>query len=307
MLFVHFIFIIYAYLNANPAANFPGSQTGPAQKLEAAAKNFHGDVGIYVRHLQTGETFEVNADTLFPTASMVKVPILLKVFDRLEKRELNYRNELEWFADSINYPYDGGILWSYREGQKIPLDQLISLMITYSDNHASLWLQKLAGGGAGINRWLAENGFQHTRVNSRTAGRDENYKTYGWGQTSPREMAELLVKIHEGKAVSPAASEEMYRILTRPYWDDEALSQIPPTVQAASKNGAVNQSRSEVVLVNAPSGDYVFCVITKNQVDNSWDYHNEGFVLIRYVSRVLWEHFEPESGWFPAEGSEIYR
>jgi beta-lactamase class A len=49
------------------------------------------------------------------------------------------------------------------------------------------------------------------------------------------------------------------------------LSQIPPTVQVASKQGAVNQSRSEVVLVNAPSGDYVFCVITKNQQDESWE------------------------------------
>ena len=95
----------------------------------------------------------------------------------------------------------------------------------------------------------------------------------------------------------------MYRILTRNYWNDVALSQIPPYVQAASKNGAVDAARSEVVLVNAPHGDYVFCVTTKNQADTSWTPGNEGWTLIRNVSRVLWQHFEPDAGWQPAAGA----
>ncbi len=108
-------------------------------------------------------------------------------------------------------------------------------------------------------------------------------------------MAELLVMIRKGVAVSVASSEEMYRHLTRTYWNDEALSQIPPTVQAASKQGAVSQSRSEVVLVNAPKGDYVFSIITDNQTDKSWIHDNEGFMLIRSLSKLLWDHFEHQA------------
>jgi beta-lactamase class A len=107
--------------------------------------------------------------------------------------------------------------------------------------------------------------------------------------------------------VSPAASEEMYRHLTRSYWTGEALSQLPPTVQAASKQGAVDRSRSEVVLVNAPSGDYVFCLITKNQQDQSWTYDNEGYVLLRRVSALLWRHFEPRHPWTPAPGADAFK
>ncbi|MEM6337294.1 MAG: serine hydrolase, partial [Bacteroidota bacterium] len=154
--------------------------------------------------------------------------------------------------------------------------------------------------------WLAEHGFEGTRVNSRTEGRRGDWERYGWGQTTPREIADLMVMIRNGEAVSPAASEEMYRVLTRIYWNDEALSQLPPTVQVASKQGAVSQSRSEVVLVNAPSGDYVFSVITNNQEDKSWTYENAGFTLIRAVSQELWRHFEPTSTWQPAEGMQTY-
>ena len=140
-------------------------------------------------------------------------------------------------------------------------------------------------------------------MNSRTPGREAARAIYGWGQTTPREMAELLVMIREQRAVSPAADQEMYRMLTRIYWNGEALSQIPPWIQAASKQGAVDRSRSEVVLVNAPSGDYVFSVITKGQEDSSYAKGNEGYVLLRQVSALLWSTFEPRHPWTPAPGS----
>jgi len=272
-------------------------------KLRPLVQNFRGDVGIYVRNLKTNRVVEMGADTLFPTASMVKIPILIGLFDKINRGELDYHAPLT-FRDSLRYNEGEDLVGDLRDGAQISLSKVAMLMITTSDNAASLWCQALAGGGTAINQWLAANGYTHTRVNSRTPGRRPDWQRYGWGQTTPREMAELLVRIREGRVVSPAASERMYRNLSHIYWDGEALSQLPPTVQVASKQGAVNRSRSEVVLVNAPSGDYVFCVITKNQQDESWERTNEGYELLRTVSRTLWEHFEPKHPYRKAGGWE---
>jgi len=267
-------------------------------KLEQLVEGFGGDVGIYVRHLKNGKIAAINADTLFPTASMIKLPITIGVFNQIEKKKLKYDTVLT-YKDSLLYAGED-ILGSFKSEEKIALAKVMMLMITTSDNTASLWCQSLAGTGTEINNWLGENGFRLTRVNSRTPGREGDRLKYGWGQTTPREMAELLVRVFEGKVISPRVSERIYRNLTRIYWDSRALSQIPPYVQAASKQGSVDQSRSEVVLVNAPHGDYVFCVITKNQNDASWKHSNEGFVLLRNVSQLLWNYFEPDSDWRPA-------
>jgi beta-lactamase class A len=271
------------------------------QKLEEIFKGFKGDAGVYVRNLTTGQTAAIQPDTLFPTASMVKVPILCAVFDKIDKGELKYSQELV-YRDSLKY--DDGVTGSFRDSTKIVLSEVVMLVITLSDNTASLWLQQLAGTGATINEWLERNGFHQTRVNSRTPGREAIREKYGWGHTTPREMAELVALIYEGRAVSPDASEQMFRVLSKPYWDGEALSQLPPTVHVASKSGAVNASKSEVVLVNGPSGDYVFCIITKNQQDQRWEPDNKGYVLIRNVSRMLWEYFEPDWMWKPKPGYE---
>lgn len=274
------------------------------QQLEALVEDFKGDAGLYVRHLPTGRTAAIRADELFPTASMIKVPILVAMFDKMSRGELDYHAELT-YRDSLMYPGED-ILGAFKDTAKISLSKVLMLMITTSDNTAALWCQAMAGTGTAINDLLDRYGFKQTRVNSRTPGRQPDRDAYGWGQTTPREMAELLVMIREGKAVSASASEEMYRLLGKIYWDGEALSQIPPYMYAASKQGAVNQSRSEVVLVNAPSGDYVFCVITKNQQDTSWKTENEGYVLLRKVSRLLWLYFEPASKWSPAPGMETW-
>jgi beta-lactamase class A len=273
-------------------------------RLMQLVDGFRGAAGIYVRHLNTGATVAIRSDELFPTASMIKVPILVGVFDRMERGELGFLDTLV-YRDSLLYPGED-ILGSYRDSAAVPLAQVLMLMITTSDNTAALWAQHLAGTGTRINAWLDAHGFEHTRVNSRTPGRERDREVYGWGQTTPREMAELLVTIREGRAVSAAASEAMYRHLTRIYWTGEALSQIPPWVQAASKQGAVSRSRSEVVLVNAPSGDYVFCVITREQEDERWEHDNAGFVLLRRVSAILWDHFESGHPWRPAEGVQRY-
>lgn len=299
--FVTLFLFAYSFLAAAQSVRRSVTDASLERKLQAAISGFRGDVGIYAQNLRTGQTVAINADTLFPTASTIKIPIQCGLFDKIHKGELKYGQELI-YKDSLHY--DDGIVGSLRDGAKIPLSEVIMLMETVSDNTASLWCQTLAGGGAAINAWLDANGFSQTRVNSRTPGREAFRTRYGWGQTTPRELANLLVYIRQGRAVSPDASEEMYRNLGRQYWDNDGLSQVPPAVKTACKNGAVNRSRSEVVLVHAPHGDYVYCVMTKDQQDESWERANEGFALLRTVGAILWKHFEPKSTWKPADGYE---
>ncbi|MFN3487509.1 MAG: serine hydrolase [Emticicia sp.] len=270
-------------------------------KLQETFKGFNGVAGIYVKNLKSNQFVAINADTIFPTASMVKIPIMVGTFDKILKGELKYEEELT-YKDSLHY--DDGIVGSLKDGAKLPLNEVMMLMCTVSDNTGSLWLQGLAGGGTRINAIMDSLGLKNTRVNSRTAGREANRTEYGWGQTTPREMAELLTMIRQRKVFTANASDRMYRNLGRQFWDGEGLSQLPENIKVGTKNGAVNRSRSEVVLVHAPHGEYVYCIITKKQTDESWKRENEGYELLRKVSALLWNYYEPKSKFKPVEGYE---
>jgi beta-lactamase class A len=265
-------------------------------KIAAAIKGFNGDIGIYVKELKTGRTVMINADTIFPTASIVKVPILIGVMDKVNSGELNYDSNYT-YRDSMLYAGED-ILGSFKDNEKIRLKKIMMLMLTTSDNTASLWLQQMAGTGTRINAILDSLGFKNTRVNSRTSGRESNRTKYGWGQTTPGEIGTLFEMIYRQQLISATASERMMRCLGRNFWDqDEAISQIPPYIEVFSKNGCINAVRSEVLLVNAPNRPYIFCIFTKNNKDQSWQRSNEAWTLARKLSKLVWKHFEPKDKW----------
>jgi beta-lactamase class A len=268
-------------------------------RIETLAQGFQGDVGIYVRNLRTGESVAIAADDTFPTASMVKVPLLITLFDQAAQGHLQL-DSLYTFNDSTVIQGDGDDLMAMvRLGSKVTLRKMAYMMTGFSDNTASVWIQSLIGGSQVANAWLEQHGYSITRDNSRLPERREIWRTWGWGMTSPREMASLLVSIRNGEAVSRAASEEMYNLLTHNYWKDDALAGIPPWVQAADKSGSVDASRSEAILVNARNGDYVVVVATKNIKDRSYATTNEAATLIRKISWEVYHHYNPEDAWRP--------
>src|SRR6056297_279181 len=268
----------------------------PAEDIQRLADNFNGDVGIFIMDLETGATFEMNADTLFPTASTIKIPIMIGIFNKIEQGDLSYDQILSYDGEHDD-TWGNDLINQLKPGAEVELSKLVHLMMSTSNNTASLWNQHLAGSGTEINILMDSLGFEQTRVNSRTDGRQENREAYGWGQSTPGELAQMMRQIYSGEIISKAASEQMFRIMTRNYWDGEALSQIPPYINVASKNGAVSRSKSEVLLVNGPSGDYLFALMTKNQEDAGYEDDNEGFQLLRDVSELLYGHFEPGDDW----------
>ena len=143
--------------------SFPGKAQktdNPLQKkIESLIRTHHGKVAVYVKNLKTGRTAAVNADSVYPTASLVKVPILIGIMDKLNRNELQFHQELI-YHDSLLYP-GVDILGSFKQGEKIQLSKLMMLMTTMSDNTASIWLQLLAGTGTRINEMINDKNSKY--------------------------------------------------------------------------------------------------------------------------------------------------
>ncbi|MBS1592372.1 MAG: serine hydrolase [Bacteroidetes bacterium] len=286
----------YFFLLLTGISVFSVSAQSVDKKLEASIQkeisNFHGDIGVYVHHLKKNKIVAINADTVFPTASLIKVPILTGVFKKIHDGELKLSQP---FTYNTKRAYGGsGLMQFYKDSAITDLSTMISLMLSYSDNVAAIWLQELSGGGIVINKLMDSLGLVNTKVNSRTEGRQEIWKKYGWGQTTPKELATLFTLIREGKVIDERYSDKMYRYLKNQFYNGRSLSQLPPTVNTISKTGSVDEARGEVVLVNAPSGDFVFCILTKNNKDKSWTDANEAETLTRKIAALIWNYYEPK-------------
>ncbi|HZG42563.1 MAG TPA: serine hydrolase, partial [Longimicrobium sp.] len=105
----------------------PPERVDPAltARLDSLVRGFRGDVGIYVRHLSTGATVAIDADTVFPTASLIKVPILLTLYEQVAQGRLSLDATVP-YPDTLTYRYTEAtdVVGYMAAGDTLPLREL---------------------------------------------------------------------------------------------------------------------------------------------------------------------------------------
>src|SRR3954465_6121062 len=206
--------------------------------LKPAIEAHHGDVGIAVKHLKTGESYEYKADRPMPTASLIKLPVMIATYEAVDKEKLSLSEMIELKkADQV--PGSGILTSHFSPGTKISLRDAIRLMIVYSDNTATnLVLDKL--GLPATNECMERLGCTDTKINSKVFRADtsiakDRSKQFGLGSTSARDMLKLCEMLHAKKLVNEKASKEMMDHL---YANDDKLKVprlLPPGTKVAHK------------------------------------------------------------------------
>jgi len=256
--------------------------------LESLADAHHGIVGYSVHNLDTGERLERRGDETFPTASLIKVPILVTVYDLVDKGMLSLDDPLTVLRiDQV--PGSGTLQWMHS-GIQVTVHDAAWLMATISDNTATnLLLDRIA-----IRRVWAKMdslGLHNTKVHSKVFLRlasvapDSSVK-YGLGVTTPNEMARLFELLARGQAVNPKADSAMLDILAHNE-DIEMMQRYNDSVPVAHKTGSVDRARTECALYTLQSR-VVVCVMTKENVDERYLVDNEAQTMIARAGQAVW-------------------
>lgn len=261
-------------------------------------KAHQGDVAIFIKDLKTGETFEYDADTPMPTASLIKFPVMVAAYDAVENGKLNLDDMLELKAED-KVPGSGILTNHFSPGAKISLRDAIHLMIVYSDNTATnMVLDKL--GIPPTRELMAKLGYPETQVHSKTFRRDtsidlERSKKYGLGSTTAREMAGLAEQVYNGKVVSKDASKKMMAHLFACADKSNVPRDLPRDAKVAHKTGAIEVVRTDGGIIETPHGPIAYCILTNNNKDQRWTNDNEGDVLCAHIGLATYNYFNSKN------------
>lgn len=268
-------------------------------KMDKFAESFRGTLG-YSLHFKGAPDQSINRlpDEPFPTASTIKTAIMCEVLHQVEQGKIKWTDMIE--VQPSDDRQEGGFACYFKEGTELSIAKWVHLMITVSDNTATMLLREHIG-QKNVNDWLAANGFKTTKLlNGKKCdelGLRQLQREYGLGMTTPAEMMRLHEMIHDGKAGSPASCDRMVRILAHQYWDDNIGSQAPP-MRSASKSGFIGGNHSDVAFVSSPQGDYVLAIYIKDCKDTQ-----EGDRALRTLAAMVWRHFDPDKTWAPPDGA----
>ncbi|HEX7089874.1 MAG TPA: serine hydrolase [Longimicrobiales bacterium] len=278
---------------ATPAAAQPRPLAALRPALEERIARHEGTVGVAVIDLATGDTLSIRGDEPFPTASIIKVPVLVEVFHQVEHGRLHLDDPIV-LLDVDKRP-GSGLLQYLTAPLQITVRDAALLMIALSDNTATnLLVDKIGIRSVGVR--MDSLGLPRTELHSKVFDRassiaPDSSARWGLGVTTPNEMARLLAMIYRGEAVSPEASKEMMRMLRAQFYGEGIPRYLPPGTRVAHKTGSINESRHDCGIVSSrePQRDYVLCVLTKENRDTSWRIDNEAHVLIADLARIVHE------------------
>ncbi len=257
------------------------------RKLDSIADAHHGVVGYSIIDLETGARLNRRGDETFPTASLIKVAILVTVYDLVAKGQLALDDPLTVLK--IDQVPGSGIIQFMHNGTVLTVHDAAWLMSTISDNTATnLLLDRII-----IRRVWAKMdslGLQHTRVHSKSFLRNSSVAMdssvkYGLGVTTPNEMAHLFELMAQGKAVNPAADSAMLDILEH-NTTDFMLQRYVEGARAAHKDGETDAVRTECTLWYLRNR-VVACVMTKENKDQRWNLDNEPQLTIANMGLAI--------------------
>jgi beta-lactamase class A len=265
----------------------PADMAALQRTLDALANAHRGIVGYTVIDVESGARISRRGDETFSTASLIKVAILVTAYELIEKKQLSLDDPLTLLR--IDKVPGSGILQHLHDGTQLTVGDALWLMSTISDNTATnLLLDRII-----IRRvWdkMESLGLMHTKVHSKSFLRstsvamDSSVK-YGFGVTTPTEMATLFQLLAQGKAVGPSADSAMLHVLEHGTYR-QMLQRYILGVRSAFKDGETDEVRTECSLFHF-SRRVVGCVLTKQNHDKRWVIDNEAQLLMARMGAAI--------------------
>lgn len=259
--------------------------------LEKRVAAFHGTAGVVVMDPKTGESVAIRPDEPFPTASIIKVPILVELFQRVQDGDISLDDPIIML--DIDRQPGSGVLQFLQAPHELTVRDAAYLMIVVSDNTATnLLIDKL--GIRNVNARMDSLGLPRTTLHSKTFLRStsidmDSSKVYGLGVTTPMEMAKLFALIYRGEAVTPEASDQMLEMLKNQQTQIGIPRLLPDTIQVAHKTGEIDQSRHDCGIIYDDVRDFIVCVLTKDNEDTSWRPGNAAYALQADIGRIAYQ------------------
>lgn len=239
-------------------------------------------VGLYIHDLSGNKTLEINSRRRFASASLVKLPVVITMYQDLADGRLAPSAGLV-FRESLRIG-GSGVLKGEAAGVKVNLRDLCYLMLQHSDNTAT----NILSGTLGMSHVTAvcrDHGWRNTdMVRPVMALELRGRGLENW--TTPREMGQMFEQMYQGRLISQEASNEMIRLMLNPPIDDRLPRYLPRDIDIVHKTGLIYDNAHDVGIVYLPNRQPI---LISAFVDGIGSNYRAAKMPIANIARILYE------------------
>jgi beta-lactamase class A len=291
-------------------------------QIEKIIPRARGQVGVAIKHIESGTEVMINADQSYPMASTYKVPILVELFYQRAAGKLALSDRVEVRPSDV---HPGGTIALLLDGPGLQMSiyNLINLMMRVSDNSAAdlllakvgapnvtarmktLGLEKIRVDRSTLEMILDQEGVDYSTastlpiaqireredaVDAQTAARaNERFNATEKDVATPRQMTALVEKIYRGEIVDRASSDDILEFMNHSMIGQTRMpALLPEGTRVVHKTGTIGGSTNDTGIIFLPGGNHlVMTVFTKGAKAPTADREH----VIAEIARFAYDYF----------------
>ena len=265
--------------------------------LQRIAANYSGKCAYALTDLAASEHLAFNQGEVMPTASLLKVPVLVALYQAIAEGRTGLQDRIQYREDQRCL--GSGVLVHMTPGAEMTVRDAAALMIVISDNIATNMVIDLVGLER-INKTMSDLGLEKTVLLRRLGDRGIGTDARNMAVSTPEEMSRLLELIARHEAVSPEASEDMLRIMRRQDYRHELSGRLPwnelnrldnhKENWVAEKGGAfLNGVRTSGAIFHSPRATFVLSAFCEGGTGPGTGRDAEGNHTLRELGYAAWK------------------
>ena len=263
-----------------------GSLSLARTKIEGLVSAAPGRIGLVIKDLVTGDLLQWSADERFPSASLIKIPILVEALRQAQSDPLMLEERVPIYPETR--AEGSGILKELPSVESASLLDLLTLMIIVSDNTATnLCIERL--GMAAVNDTIATLGLKTTVLQRRMmdiAARDRGLDNF----TSAADIAHILELLATGKFLTRERCAQAIGIMERQQLNDRIPRLLPPEVKVAHKTGALPGLCHDAGILQWESHEIIVAALTQGFPEPEAGLVDQAAgILIARIGRMVYE------------------
>ena len=274
------------------------------EELRRIGSSYTGKWTYALTDIESGEHIGFDEDDVMPAASLIKVPILIALYQAVKDGRITLDDRIT-FGDEHRFP-GSGVLQRMSSGVEMSVRDAAVLMIIISDNVATNMVADLVGHDS-INEQQRRMGMEQTTIYQRWGEELQGLRDRQMWVSTAREMARNLELLARHEAVSEAASEDMLRIMRRQDYRHELSKELPwneanmlPNHKenwVAEKGGSsMGGIRTSGAIFHGERGYAVMAVFCEGGTGPGTGRDSEGNILLGKLGLAAWNGLAAPDG-----------
>ncbi len=264
------------------------------RQIKDIAKPAKGIVGVSILGIESRDTLNYNGSSRLVMHSVMKFPIAMTVLHLIDKGKYKLDQQLKVNKKDLLPNTHSPLRDKYPDGAEIPLGELLSYMVSQSDNNACDFLLKKIGGARVIEDYIQSLGIKGIAVNTTEAEMAASWEVQYLNWCKPADVVRLLDIFYKGKTLSKTSNDFLWKIMTETSTGPNRIKGLLPkdaivahkTGSSPTNDAGLSPATNDVGIITLPNGKHLAIAIL---VCNSTADEATRELVIAKIAKAAWD------------------